>query len=71
MNRKDWSLHLHDALWAYRTTYKTILGMSPYRMVYDKPCHLSVEIEYKAWRAVKKLNFDLNQVKGKRMVDLK
>ena len=48
-NRKDWSLKLLDSLWEYRTTYKTILGMSPYHLVYGKTCHLPVEIEHKAW----------------------
>ncbi|CAA6674873.1 unnamed protein product [Spirodela intermedia] len=48
LNGKDWFTKLDDASWAYRTTFKTPLGMSPFRLIYGKLCHLPIEIEYRA-----------------------
>ncbi|CAM8917199.1 unnamed protein product [Rhodiola kirilowii] len=57
--RKDWSQRLDEALWAYRTAYKTPIGTSPFRLVYGKTCHLPVELKHKAYWALKKCNPDL------------
>jgi len=60
-NRKEWSNKLIDALWAYRTAFKIVLGMSPYRVVFGKVCHLPVDLEHRTLWAIKQLNFDLDK----------
>ena len=69
-SRKDWSTKLNDTLWAYRTAFKNPMGMTPYKMVYGKACHLPLELEHKAYWAIKNLNYDLKAAGEKRLLDI-
>ncbi|XP_073153674.1 uncharacterized protein [Henckelia pumila] len=53
-NWKDWAIKLDDALWAYRTAFKTPI----------------VELEHRAYWAVKKLNFDMKAAREERLLQL-
>ncbi|GJU08887.1 reverse transcriptase domain-containing protein [Tanacetum coccineum] len=69
-NPKNWSEKLDDALWAFRTAYKTPTGCTPFRFVYGKACHLPVEIEHKAYWALKQCNMDLTAAAKNHFMEL-
>ena len=67
---KDWAHKLTDALWAYRTAYKTPIGMSLFQLIFGKACHLPVELEHIAYWAIKKLNLSLDEAGKHRLLQL-
>nr|GEU36929.1 DNA-directed DNA polymerase [Tanacetum cinerariifolium] len=58
-NRASWSDKLDNALWAFRTAFKTPIGCTPYKLVYGKSCHLPIELEHKAYWVLKHCNYNL------------
>ncbi|XP_075486304.1 uncharacterized protein LOC142525903 [Primulina tabacum] len=58
INQNDWSLKLDDALWAFRISFKTPIGTTPYMLLFGKSCHLLVKLEHRAYWSTKALNID-------------
>ncbi|GJV03872.1 reverse transcriptase domain-containing protein [Tanacetum coccineum] len=69
-NPSVWSRKLDDALWAFRTAYKTPIGTTPYRLLYGKTCHLPFEIKHRAYWALRSCNPDLKVAGEKRFLQL-
>ncbi|GJX92354.1 reverse transcriptase domain-containing protein [Tanacetum coccineum] len=69
-NRASWSDKLDDALWAFRTAFKTPIGCMPYKLVYGKSCHLPIKLEHKAYWTLKHANFDLKTAGDHRKLQL-
>ncbi|GJR00511.1 reverse transcriptase domain-containing protein [Tanacetum coccineum] len=69
-NRASWSDKLDDALWAFRTAFKTPIGCTPYHLVYGKSCHLPIELEHRAYWALKHANFNLKTAGDHRKLQL-
>ncbi|GJX50259.1 reverse transcriptase domain-containing protein [Tanacetum coccineum] len=69
-NPKNWFEKLDDALWAFRTAYKTPTGCTPFRLIYGKACHLPVEVEHKAYCALKQCNIDLTTAAKNHFMEL-
>ncbi|GJY16923.1 reverse transcriptase domain-containing protein [Tanacetum coccineum] len=69
-NHASWSDRLDDALWAFRTAFKTPIRCTPYKLVYGKSCHLPIKLEHKAYWALKHANFDLKTVGDHRKLQL-
>nr|GEV14115.1 reverse transcriptase domain-containing protein [Tanacetum cinerariifolium] len=69
-NRASWSDKLDDVLWTFRTAYKNPIGCTPYKLVYGKSCHLPIELEHRAYWALKHVNFDLKTTGDHRKLQL-
>ncbi|KAA3483144.1 KRAB-A domain-containing protein 2-like [Gossypium australe] len=73
MNKKRCPIGKLNKFWkkmAYRTTYKTPLGMFSYKLVYGKNFHLPIELEKKAYWAIKELKLDPELAKEERLFQL-
>ncbi|GJX03495.1 reverse transcriptase domain-containing protein [Tanacetum coccineum] len=69
-NCASWSDKLDDALWVFHTSFKTPIGCTPYKLVYMKSYHLPIELEHKAYWALKHANFNLKTVGDHRKLQL-
>ncbi|CAL9018448.1 unnamed protein product [Prunus brigantina] len=68
----SWSVHLPNALWAYRTSPRSATGFSPYSLVYGSEAISPVEITIPTARvaAVNDLEWDAETCSDWRLLDL-
>ncbi|GKC41591.1 reverse transcriptase domain-containing protein [Tanacetum coccineum] len=69
-NCASWSDKLDDALWAFHIAFKTPIGCTPYKLMYEKACHLPIKLEHKAYWALKHCIFDLKSAGDHRKVQM-
>ncbi|GKC94724.1 reverse transcriptase domain-containing protein [Tanacetum coccineum] len=67
---KEWADKLDDSVWAFRIAYKSPIGSTPFRIVYEKACHLSIEMKHKAYWALKNANLNLDAIGRNRFLKL-
>lgn len=70
IHKKYWSHRLSEAIWAYRTTWKTPIGFTPFEMVYGKSTMMSIEFEHKTLRITLQLNMTLSEAQKEHIQQL-
>ena len=66
-HRRDWFDRLHEALWAYRTTWRSTTDFSPYELVYGKILVFPIEFEIKTLRTASAVNLNLTMAQKSRL----
>ena len=70
MHHRDWTSRLQEVVWAYRTTWKTIIGFTSFELLYGKVAMLPIEFEHKNLRIVLELNIDLPTAQREHLLHL-
>ena len=70
LHRRDWTSRLQEVVWAYRTTWKTTIGFTPFELLYGKVAMLPIEFEHKTLRIALTLDIDLLTTQRKHLLHL-
>ena len=66
-HRRDWAARLPKALWAYRTTWRSTTGYSPYQLVFGKQPIFPIEFEIQTLRTTQEVGLDLTEAQINRL----
>eukprot|EP00253_Pinus_taeda_P014993 PITA_14993 len=66
-HRRDWAARLPEALWAYRTTWRSTTGYSPYQLVFGKQPIFPIEFEIQTLRNAQEVGLDLSEAQINRL----
>ena len=59
LHKKDWVARLPEALWAYRTAWKSTIGFTSFELLYEKIVVMPIEFEHKTLRTALELDIAL------------
>jgi len=65
---KGWNSMIPETLWAYWTTIRTLIGLTPYQLIYGETCHIPVDLEFRSHGAIKRWKMDLQSAGVKRQI---
>lgn len=66
-HRCDWDARLPEALWAYRTTWRSTTGHSPYQLMFGKQPIFPIVFEIQTLRTTQEVGLDLTKAQTNRL----
>lgn len=70
IHKQDQVTKLPEAIWAYKTTWKSTNGFTPFELIYGKPTSMPIKFEQKTLKTTLELDVDISKAQQDRLLQL-